>query len=90
VNKLEAKALVEKMRDYIPGGKPVDASRLIFRPTSNAGDVHLCGVQTGTDIQSGPFFCGKVADWIAQTASGVVAICEGHGRRIGIRREGAP
>jgi hypothetical protein len=90
MNKLEAKALVEKMRDYIPGGKPVDPSRLIFRPTSNTGAVHLCGVRTGEDIQSGPYYCGKVADWFATTADGTVAICDRHGQRIGIRREGAP
>jgi len=90
MRKSEAKALVAKMRDYIPGGKRADISKLTFRPTPEHGDLFLCGAQTGDDIQSGPYFCGKPADWVSVSPDGIAAVCDRHANRLGIRREGAP
>lgn len=87
MTKSEAENLGARMRDYIPGGKPVDVLKLTFRPTHDH-EVHLCGTKTGDDIQSGPYYCGAVAEWVARTAEGHwVAVCDLHGRQAGIRRE---
>ena len=86
--KSEAKKLAEQMRDYIPGGKPVDVVSLTFRRTYDH-EVLLCGTRTGHDIQSGPFYCGAIADWAAEANGGVAPICDRHARKIGIRREDA-
>jgi hypothetical protein len=88
VNKSEAKKLVEKMRDYIPGGARVaDVKALTFRRTRE-DEVILCGAQTGDDLQSGPCFCGKIAEWVARTSGGVAAICDRHAKLMGVQREG--
>ena len=86
MNKSEAKKLTKQMRDYIPGGKPVDVSSLVFHRTREH-EVLLCGTRTGEDIQSGPYYCGAIADWMAAASGGVVAVCDKHGRRLNIRRE---
>lgn len=86
--KADAKKLLAQTRDYIPGGKPVaDIAALTFRRTSEH-EVLLCGTQTGNDIQSGPFYCGAIADWVAVTTNGTAAVCGRHADKIGIRREG--
>ena len=90
MRKSEAKALIEKMRDYIPGGKRADLSKLTFRPTLERGDLFLCGAEIGEDDQSGPYFCGKPADWVAVSPDGTAAVCDRHADRFGIRREGEP
>lgn len=85
--KSEVKRLLEEMRDYVPKGKPVDVAKLMFRRT-HEHEILLCGTRTGDDIQSGPYFCGAVADWVAVTSDdGLAAVCDKHGRKIGIRRE---
>ena len=90
MHKSDAKKLVAQMRDFIPGGKPVaDIRALTFRCTTEH-EVLLCGTQTGDDIQSGPFYCGAIADWAAVTADGTVAVCDRHANKIGIRREDKP
>lgn len=60
--------------DFIPGGK-VATSATNLRPAP-AGN--RCGVQTGDDIQSGPFYCGGVATLIGDTDGGVVCACARH------------
>jgi hypothetical protein len=84
MNKSEVKKLVEQMRDYIPGGKPVDVQSLTFRRT-HEHEVLLCGTRTGHDIQSGPFYCGAVADWFAPVPEGAVAVCDRHAKRLHIK-----
>lgn len=87
MRKSEVKTLVAQMRDYVPGGTLVeDARRLPFRRTREQ-EIRLCGTRTGTDIQSGPYFCGAVADWVAETREGTAALCDRHARRLGIRQE---
>lgn len=86
MQKSEAKKLVERMRDYIPGGKPVNVRSLIFRRT-HEHEVLLCGTKTGNDLQSGPYYCGAVADWAVVTGDGgTAAVCDRHAELIGIRR----
>lgn len=50
--------------DFIPGGQPVKISELSFRRTSDS-EVYRCCAQTGSDPQSGPIYCGKVAEFVA-------------------------
>jgi len=65
-------------RDFIPGGKAVNIRTLRFRRTESDEEVHQCCRQTSYDIQSGPIYCGKIAEYIADTADGHVALCEVH------------
>jgi len=60
--------------DYIPGGKTATSATNI-RPAA-AG--HRCGVSTGEDVQSGPFYCGKPATLTGDSEGGVVCACAGH------------
>ena len=52
--------------DHIPGGGTVStATNLRTAPPG-----YRCGVPTGEDIQSGPFFCGDPATLIADAEKG--------------------
>jgi hypothetical protein len=86
--KSEAQALVERMRDYIPKGRSVDVSKLLFR-RAHDHEIHLCGVRTGRDIQSGPYYCGALADWLAQAEGDgqLAAVCDKHAKRLCLRQD---
>lgn len=72
------KATAAKLRgDFIPGGKMVDINILRFRRTNDT-EVFRCCRQTQNDLQSGPIFCGDIAEFIARTADGIAALCERH------------
>lgn len=75
LTKTEAKKVMTG--DYIPNGKPVDIQDLTFRRTLEF-EVYRCGRQTGYDPQSGPIFCGDLAEWLAKVDNGVVCLCERH------------
>ena len=84
LTKSEAKAL--RHMDYIPNGKKVDIRKLHFRETEEH-EVFFCAAQTGNDIQSGPIYCGDVADWISHTQDGGVAcLCNRHANRYRIKK----
>lgn len=88
MRKSEAKKLVAQMRDYVPGGSEVvNLAKVVFRPTREH-EIHLCGAVTGRDLQSGSYYCGAVADWVALTGDEVAAVCDRHAKRFCIRREG--
>ncbi len=63
--------------DFIPGGKRVDLNTLHFRRTGST-EILRCCRQTSHDIQSGPIYCGDIAEYVAPTAGGAVALCERH------------
>ena len=63
--------------DYIPKGPSVDITTLRFRHTKS-NEVYQCCKQTSRDPQSGPIYCGDIADYVAETKSGYVALCGGH------------
>jgi hypothetical protein len=72
MDKSEAKQL---QRDFIPTGKRVDIHTLEFRRT-HPDEIYQCCVQTGSDYpQSGAIYCGRVAEYIAFTPGGSVAMC---------------
>jgi hypothetical protein len=80
VTKEEAKAL--RKRDFIPNGERVDIRTLTFRETGEY-EVYQCCFPTGNDPQSGPFYCGDIADFTADVdGGGVVAVCQRHFDRI--------
>ncbi len=82
ITKTEARALLDKMRDYVPGGKPVsDPQALSWRPTLES-EIYHCGTRTGNDIQSGPYYCGTIADFVAEVPDGTAAICKKHHKRL--------
>lgn len=85
ITKTEARALVDKLRDYIPGGKPVSNPQALQWRSTTELEIHHCGVQTGSDIQSGPYYCGTIADFMAVVPEGVVAICKKHHKLMRIR-----
>jgi hypothetical protein len=78
LTKEEAKRL---RRDFVPDGERVDIRTLKFRRTG-AGEVFQCCAQSGHDVQSGPIYCGDVAEYVALTERGVVGLCQGHARRV--------
>ena len=77
LTKEKAKQLLKG--DFIPGGKEVDITNLDFRETRE-DEVYQCCRQTGYDLQSGPLYCGNVAEYVAFTDGGLVALC-GNQRR---------
>ena len=67
-------------RDYIPRGRAVtdeEFRKMKFRKTEE-DEVYQCARQSSYDIQSGPIYCGELAEWIGKTESGVVCLCERH------------
>lgn len=70
-----AKSFLKK--DFVPNGKSVKIDTLTFRRTKDYEAYHCCR-QRGYDIQSGPTFCGDLAEYIAfaEDGSGVVALCK--------------
>ncbi len=64
--------------DFIPGGKPVDINTLRFRRTDSTEILHCCRQTSDDDIQSGPIYCGDIAEYVAPTEGGAVALCERH------------
>ena len=84
LTKTEARTLQKNLRDYIPGGKALSrdqVEQLVFRETTEVEIYHCCR-QTGDDLQSGPGFCGALADFIAPVPNGLVALCGPHKRRL--------
>lgn len=78
MTKTEARNLLKG--DYIPNGKRVDSEvmrTLQFRRTFEH-EVYRCGRSTDYDPQSGPIYCGGLAEFIAVTDNGVVALCQRH------------
>lgn len=77
ITKSAARELTES--DFIPGGERVDIRKLRFRRTEEH-EVYRCCRQVADDIQSGPIYCGQVAEWVATTRGGmaIVATCERH------------
>ena len=76
MTKTEAKNLLKG--DFIPGGSTVsldELRQLEFRETTE-NEVYQCCAQTGTDIQSGPGYCGDIAEFVAFFDDGeVIAMC---------------
>jgi hypothetical protein len=64
--------------DFIPNGGHVDVRTLQFRRTSET-EIFRCCKRVAHDPQSGPIFCGHVAEFVARVDdSKVVALCERH------------
>lgn len=77
------KQLAKKVRegDYIPGGERVRSmDDFEFRETTD-DEVFRCGTSICSDPQSGPIFCGDVADYIGihkGDPNKAVALCRRH------------
>lgn len=68
--------------DFVPDGRALsskEVAQLRFRRT-RSHEVYQCAARTGHDPQSGPIFCGRVAEWVAYTDDGILALCEGRHR----------
>ncbi len=76
---LSKKTARDLQRDFIPDGEEIDINTLEFKRTGEY-EVFRCCRQTGYDLQSGPIYCGNVAEYIARVPEthGVVALCERH------------
>jgi len=67
--------------DYIPDGGPT--RKVKNKRRAPAG--HRCGCVTGNDVQSGPFYCGAPAAWMADDAERegfILFVCAGHEKRL--------
>lgn len=82
-------AAKQLQRDWIPDGvrnkaPAVDIHDKQFRHTSQY-EVYRCCRQSNYDPQSGPIYCGRVAEYITvELLEGgyVVALCENHKPRL--------
>ena len=85
LTKTDARQLLKNLRDYIPKGKTLtrdQITQLVFRETSEF-EIYHCGTRTGIDYQSGPYYCGAIADFVASAPDGgIVAICGRHKRKM--------
>jgi len=66
--------------DFIPkGGTVVNMEELEFRKVEDYEYYQCCRI-TGRDPQSGPFYCGALAKYVAFHEDGVrsTALCERH------------
>jgi len=74
-----AKELIDG--DFIPNDERVDIRELTFRRTQEH-EVFRCCRSTGCDPQSGPLYCGDIAEFIAlvkiKGSVMVVSLCERH------------
>lgn len=65
--------------DYIPGGKPVSMNDIInWRRIEGFG---RCVASTSYDIQSGPIYCGRAAEYIGDVKDdpdSVICLCASH------------
>jgi len=61
--------------DYIPNGKPVTSVDSEIEP---APIEARCGVKTGNDVQSGPYFCGEPAIVGFRSGEGYACACAKH------------
>lgn len=77
LTKQAAKKLLEG--NFVPSGESVDIDTLNFRRTTES-EVFQCCQHTGRDPQSGPFYCGDIAELVAFVEKGYVGICEQHGK----------
>lgn len=64
-------------RDFIPGGKSVDISTLRFRKTDDH-EIYQCCRKVSHDLQSGPIYCGDIAEYFATTTDGYTCLCQRH------------
>lgn len=85
LTKTALRAFQKSFRDHIPAGEALtreQVARLVFRETSEF-EIYHCNMKTGDDIQSGPYYCGDVADFVAPgPGGGVVTLCRRHKRRL--------
>jgi len=76
INKAFAKSL---QGDYAPGGTPVATDECTHWRMIGDNEVERCGRLIGYDVQSGPVYCGDVADFGATAPNGEpVFICARH------------
>lgn len=67
-------------RDFIPDGEPIDDINALEFERTKEDEVFQCCKPTAHDPQSGPIYCGDVAEYIAPVPEqgGVLALCERH------------
>ncbi len=75
--KEQAKGL---QRDFIPNGGRIDIRTLRFRHTK-PDEVYQCCRQVSHDPQSGPIYCGDVAEYNAPVNGGWLRYANGIRRR---------
>ena len=84
LTKSAAQRLQKNFQDYIPGGNRLSRDQVValqFRATAEL-EIYHCGMQTGNDIQSGPY-CGDLADFVAPGPDGgIVAVCGRHKQKL--------
>ena len=90
--KLFTRKMAEELQgDYIPRGPRIsyeEWKKLKFR-RAKPDEIHRCAMEVGNDIQSGPIYCGAIAEYVAFPAGsegmGVAALCKRHPPKILIR-----
>lgn len=61
---MDKRTAQELQQEFFPRGPEVDTRTLQFRRTDGA-EIFRCCVASSYDIQSGPIYCGAVAEYVA-------------------------
>jgi hypothetical protein len=70
-------------RDFMPNGKRIDDISSLKFVETGPFEIYRCCCRIGSDPQSGPFYCGDVADFKAFVGDGsMVSVCQKHFERI--------
>ena len=61
------KSILKTMRDYVPKGRIVTPDEVRKAPWREVedGEICYCHQRVANDIQSGPIYCGDLADFTA-------------------------
>lgn len=72
---LSSKDRAERLQhEFIPRGEAVELGKLSFGFTLD-DEIYRCCVQTSRDPQSGPIYCGAVAEFVALIEHDYVGLC---------------
>lgn len=68
-------------KDFIPDGKRLKFEDIEGWRETTEYEILYCCVQIDDDIQSGPIYCGKVADYTSVDPNYTVHLCSMHSPR---------
>lgn len=76
------KEVAKKLREghYVENGIEIthkEFKKLKFRKT-NSTEIERCATIIGDDSQSGPLYCGDIAEYVGKRKKGILWLCERH------------
>ncbi len=75
-------------RDYVPNGRAVNIEDFQGRwRRTRDGEILQCGRSRSYDLQSGPIYCGRVAEYVAEMGDDQLILCKRCGASLGVDKE---